>query len=123
MGANVTLIRNSDTEEHVMTYQPLISHRVAMHTWPGRSRAVGERLAQLVKTTRPLQGCLAIVACRDPQDLRLWHLSMCWNDEAAMTAWLTHSVAELFTGLVGQQLVMQIDVQPGASEAGLRCAG
>lgn len=109
-----------------MTYQPLNSHRVVIRTWPGRSFALGERLAQLVEATRPLDGCLAIAANRHPQDLRLWHLSLCWNDDRAMAAWLAGPAAELFASLVAHYLVIQIDFQPGAAlapEAGLRRAG
>lgn len=109
-----------------MTQQPLISHRAVLRTWPGRSSAVGEGLTRLVEATRPLRGCLAIAASREPSDPRVWHLSMCWADEQAMAHWLASPVAELFARLVNQHLVMHIDIQPGAAiglETDLRRAG
>jgi quinol monooxygenase YgiN len=109
-----------------MTDRPLTSHRAVIRTWPGRSFAVGEGLARLVKATRPLSGCMSIAASREPNDVRQWHLSLCWDDECAMGAWLAGPAAELFAELVARRLVMQIDFQPGDTvlpEARLRRAG
>lgn len=109
-----------------MTYQPLTSHRAVILAWPGRSFAVGEGLARLVKATRSLPGCLSIAANRAPNNVREWKLSLCWSDDHAMGEWLAGPAAELLAELVARRLVMQIDFQPGstvAPEASLRRAG
>ena len=108
-----------------MTQQPLISHRAAIRTWPGRSSAVGEQLARLVEATRPLAGCLSIAARREPSSLHTWHLSMCWADQHAFATWLGDPAASVFTDLLNQRLIQQIDIQPGepAEQAELRRAG
>ncbi|MBA1244736.1 antibiotic biosynthesis monooxygenase family protein [Pseudomonas japonica] len=108
-----------------MTQQPLISHRAAIRTWPGRSCAVGEQLARLVEATRPLPGCLSIAARREPSNVHTWHLSMCWEDHQAFATWLGEPAAAVFTDLLNQRLIQQIDIQPGdpTAQAELRRAG
>jgi quinol monooxygenase YgiN len=99
-----------------MTQQPLVSHSVALRTWPGHSSQVGERLARLAEATRPLKGCLCIVAHRDPGDTRLWYLDMTWADDQALGRWLADTLADLFADLIRQYLVMHLDFQPGATD-------
>ncbi|WP_426151879.1 antibiotic biosynthesis monooxygenase [Pseudomonas sp. DC3000-4b1] len=100
-----------------MTEQSLITHRVILRTWPGRSSLVGSRLTRLVEQARTVPACLTMVTQRHPEDPRAWQLEMCWDNEQALGAWLAAPLADLFGELLNQRLVMHIDIQPGAAVA------
>jgi quinol monooxygenase YgiN len=100
-----------------MTSSSTVSHCALVHARPGFSAELGARLQALAQASGQAHGCLHFAVQRSQCDDNLWLVSGFWAGQEAMLAWFDSPAMQVFSDLVQELLVRQLDLHTFADVA------